>query len=214
MSYGFGMFFKQVDSLEDVLDVMESVNKNMIQYSKEELEFQIPYVPTIRFPDISASKYSEYIDEYWLDSAFTLRYVYWKDENLLGLCGCRFPKKVEELFDTNIYFQNSIDQNYDFDLWSDKIKIFKRLKEEYKEKSPDQLLDDFTEMDDILNDVDYFRKSKLYEAVFKELALDDWLYERDNEKFKRFGINAVECMDKKMEIVLQLRHMKEHMELF
>lgn len=42
MSYGFGMFFKQVDSLEDALDVIESVNKNMIQYSKEELEFQIP----------------------------------------------------------------------------------------------------------------------------------------------------------------------------
>lgn len=42
MSYGFGMFFKQVDSLEDALGVIESVNKNMIQYSKEELEFQIP----------------------------------------------------------------------------------------------------------------------------------------------------------------------------
>ena len=69
MSYGFGMFFKQVDGLENVLDVIESVNKNMIQYSKEELEFQIPYVPTIRFPDISDSKYSKYIDEYWPDSA-------------------------------------------------------------------------------------------------------------------------------------------------
>ena len=55
------------------------------------------------------------------------RLVYWKKEKLLGFLGENYPKSVEELYDAEIYFQNSCDQDYDYNKWGNKINIFNKI---------------------------------------------------------------------------------------
>ena len=94
-------------------------------------------------------------------------------------------------FDKSIYFQNSTDQDYpyeEFEGLCDKIdkeiQIAKRMEAEE--------LDIYLECHDIeyiKEDVDYYRRTYVYDYVYRLLNLNYWLYKKDFEKQNMFAFN-------------------------
>ena len=209
MSYSFGMFFKEIEE-KDILSLFSKACEIMIKNSQEHLEKQVYYIPSLR-----SNKMNEYVDKYWLDTAFSLHFVYWKSKKLLGLSGYNYPKEFEDLFDCHVTFQNSCDSDYDYDVWNDKISFFKEMKEQYKNISADEILknyqlkgEDWYTKEDIQEDLKYYQKSLLYDLIFDELYLNDWLYGYNNPNFTRFCINPIDCIEKKFDIEKQLADLK------
>lgn len=206
MSYSFGMFFKEINEI-DILPLFNRLCDIMIENSKEILDNQKYFIPSIR-----SNKMNEYVDEYWLDTIFSLRFVYWKDKKLLGLLGYDYPKELIGLFDCHVGFQNSTDQDYEYEIWSDKITFFKELKDRFSNITVEELLsyynnDSYTSYtkEEIENCLDYYKKTFLYDQIYKELDLSNWLYGHNSDKFKRYTINSIDCIEKKLDIQRELK---------
>ena len=83
-------------------------------------------------------------------------------------------KEIDDWFDGYVYFQNSTDQDYDYETW-DFNAMFKGIKENIKNmnredfiKKYNELFPDYWEEDeDIPEDLDYHRKSAIYEMCEK-----------------------------------------------
>lgn len=211
MSYSFGMFFKQIEE-SDVLDFFSKANNIMIKESQKIIIKSKFYIPSLR-----SNKNGNEVDEYWLDTLFTLNFVYWKEFNLLGLSGYSYPEELESLFDCHIGFQNSCDQDYDYEYWSDKIMIFKEIKEKTINSSLKDIINYCKEYksysdedeEDIKKNIEYHKKSVLYDKIYCKLALGSWLYGQDDDAFSRYSINPIDCMEKKYDIIFQLKDFKE-----
>ena len=212
MSYCFGMFFKQVKK-EEVIDIMNQCAKYLIENSYEYIKKSVYYIPSVR------NRGDEITNEYWLDTLFSLNFVYWDDINLLGLSGYEYPCEIRKMFTTHVTFQNSTDQDYEYDDWNDKIDVFKECKQ-YVEKlsdsdiaglfNEDSLADDdiaglFNEDSLADDDLDYYRKTCLYNKIYEKLSLEDWLYDNYSDSFKRFKINAIDSSEKKFNINTKLK---------
>jgi hypothetical protein len=121
----------------------------------------------------------EGINRSWMkEKIFTFRYFYLPEYELLGMFS--IPRETEKLFDTTIYFQNSTDQNYDWEVWNgieefeisankwqliDKEIIYKKyLSRDFATEVP---IEDF--------DDDYYRKTFCYEEIWDKIRrfLDD-----------------------------------------
>lgn len=46
-------------------------------------------------------------------------------------------------------------------------------------------------MEEIKADPEYFKKSCIYDMIYEDLQLNDWLYSRDNPAFYQLSINAI-----------------------
>ena len=206
MSYSFTMSFKEIEK-EKLLDYISEITNICINNSKEIIKENIWYVPSLRIGNIFFSEDKELYtkcwaeaDKNWLYSLFVINFVYWEDKNLLGICGC-IPNVVKRELNT-IYFQNSTDQDYDYNEWRglscfqsdiEKIKNMNRYEVlEYYNKNGDN----YSEND--LLDLDYHKKSLVYDMVFRKLDLYNWLYGKSG-KFKRFSMSSItsqECLIK------------------
>ena len=192
MSYAFGMFFKQLSKKEDafqfVNEVKNTMNENVVAFFNQNVDRYI-------FPSLS-SGIKEKADEYWVKSAFTMRFVYWPQEHLVGLSGYEYPDKVKSMFDTHFCFQNSTDQDYEFEEWSSAIDLFDRNKQAFMSKGIETLyyqgyVDRFYTLDDLLDDPVYYKKTCLYDKIYTDLKLDDWLWEKQNDSFISLNVNPV-----------------------
>lgn len=200
------MFFRETNEAE-ILSLFHKASEIMIDNKNEVLEKSKYYIPSIR-----SNKMNKYVDEYWVDTIFSLKYVYWKEKGLLGLSGYTFPQELTNLFDCHVEFQNSCDQDYDFDSWSDKISFFKQCKDACIDKSATDIMQiyhadncDWYSKDEIERELDYHRKTALYNMIFTGLDLDAWLYGRKSEDFVRYSINAIDCIEKKRDINIELQ---------
>ena len=86
------------------------------------------FMPSIN-KDYLLKNDSEYakdqLDRAWMrNSIFSYRFFYIPEHNLLGVFGA----PVEDIFDLTCYFQNSCDQDYDFEEWKG-IPIFEQIAE-------------------------------------------------------------------------------------
>lgn len=123
---------------------------------------------------------------------FSVRMVYWPEFQLAALLKDTLPDELtSELRD--VVFQNGTDQDYDFGEWPDGIPLFARLKAEALEMSAEAIAaaSPFAQdgSDDL--DIDYVRRSLLYQRIFDVLALNDWLYGRKSECFKRATLSGI-----------------------
>lgn len=117
---------------------------------------------------------------------FTYRYFYNKELNLLGIYG--LPNSLREIFDDTLGFQNSCDQDYEFEYW-DKVEPFKVIADKYKAMSPQEVWkefkksrDSYTEeefMDPKENHIEYYAKTLCYEEIW-ETYLEKTLYNEDS----------------------------------
>ncbi len=203
MSYGFELYFKQVNSKEEAFEFALKVVNNVKKNATERIKNAKFYIPSHR--EMEENKLA---DEYWLYSTFTNSFTYWEEYNLLGMFSVRIPKETEEMFDTKFYFQNSTDQNYDYSQWGTKINYFNEVIDKVKKMSVEELFEGpimkywyhHEEDEEVWNelresiekDPEYYYQSSVYHIIFNELDLDTWMDdENESEKFIRFNLCAI-----------------------
>lgn len=143
-------------------------------------------------------------DKEWLYSVMMIKFVYWKKYNLLGVVGSG-PDGWH-----SVGFQNSCDQDYEFSEWP-KLKFFKDIISEITNMSDAEIIE--AENLDEDDDVDYWRRSRVYSQVFKKLGLNEWLYSRDNDDVPYICLNE-SCIDdyskqlRLMNVIRKIRQQK------
>jgi hypothetical protein len=100
------------------------------------------------------------------NSIFSYRFFYIPAHNLLGVFGT--PDAVHDIFDTTVYFQNSCDQDYDFDEWKG-IPVFEEIAEKWKNATDEETRKKYDEkygLDDEEDfDYEYQKKTFAYDEI-------------------------------------------------
>lgn len=176
---------------------------------------------------------------------FTLRATYWHTKELLGFsCDREIASIIPTIVSND--FQDGTDQDYPFEAWSDRIPLFRRLKESERSsmKVPSDMetgecvktprgvfhitavpIGDMEAMgfgphhysDDgkyailgngsiayavrvgigaeleIKETASYISRTRLYQRIYHNLYLDDWLYSPDSDSFafSRFAVQGL-----------------------
>lgn len=129
------------------------------------------YMPSIRNSHLlkNATEWgTKELDQSWVrNSVFSYRFFYIPEHNLLGVFGT--PDAVHEIFDTTVYFQNSCDQDYDFDTWKG-IPVFEEIAEKWKNATDEEIRKKYDEkygLDDEEDfDYDYQKKTFAYDEIW------------------------------------------------
>ena len=199
MSYSFGMYFKQLNKEDNIVSILELISKRLYENRGEYIEENRSFIPSFKGLIMDESK--KEADEYWLFSLFNISCVYWKEYNLLGVCGYDYECLVD-IFPTHIEFQNSCDQDYDYEDWGNLIDIFNQKRDFVKNCNVDDILkilnkkSNYYSKEEILEDLEYFKRTALYEEIFSLLDLNNWLYDNSSNKFNRLYVNALNSYEK------------------
>lgn len=211
MSYGFGLRFKQCKSFEEaVRTAIQCSDIYKTQYA-EVLKLNEFYIPSRR-----SDRYDEEHDNYWIYSLFNIQFVWWEKWNLLAVQGLNHPHQIQEVLPTEIYFQNSTDQDYNYEYWRDNIYLFREIKQKVLDFSIEKLYQqckkskDWIEQTEIEANPEYWRKSYLYDTIYEELELNKWLYGGTGTSFIRFTLNAIDSMETHFKISSALSKMLQN----
>ena len=164
---------------------------------------------------------AEVADRYWLENLFKFRFLYWPKYQLLGLVG---SNRIDDpAFPMSMYFQNSTDQNYDFQEWLEgKIPFFKEYVARIQNIPFVRLMDtcrDYWDEDTDLSNPEielYMRQSLLYQRIFSALELQSWLYADDSKKdvpYIQFTLSGIQDMDEAFALHNILKDVKKKMQL-
>lgn len=124
----------------------------------------------------------DHLDRAWMrNGVFSYRFFYIPEHNLLGVFGV--PDAVKDIFDLTCYFQNSCDQDYDFEDWKG-IPIFEQIAEKWKNATDDEVKayynkrwgEDYDEED--CSDLEYYRRSFAYDEIWR--MCEHFLYSEDD----------------------------------
>lgn len=139
------------------------------------------FMPSIK-NDYMLKKDSEWakeqLDRAWMrNSVFSYRFFYIPEHNLLGVFGV--PSAVKDIFDLTCYFQNSCDQDYDFEEWKG-VPIFEQIAEKWKNATDEEVYKTFEFPDEYEEpiDYDYYRRSNAYDEIWK--MCETYLYNEDD----------------------------------
>lgn len=210
MSYGFEMMFKQCVSKEEAFNIALSTTNEYFNQAKKVIQENIYY-----FPSIQRGGNSEYklADEWFLVKLFSLNFVWWEDKKLLGLSND--SNLLKPFFDTSFYFQNSTDQDYALSEWDETICVFKKMKTKVQKATEDELFEigkeynDWFTLEDIQEDVEYYRKTLLYDIIYNELRLNSWLYDKEDKEFEQFTLCGINSMEKRLKANTILEEVKK-----
>lgn len=186
MSYSATISFKKIKP-EEIFDfflkIKEKVKENLEKIAEDDFIFS-PYAKNTK--KYSDSKYDfDFINDNteWAKRIFTYRYFYNKELNLLGIYG--LPNSLRELFDDTLGFQNSCDQDYEFEYW-DKVEPFKLIANKWRTVSLESVLEKMDRLSDLeyCRDVEkdspqYYAKTACYEEIW-ETYLEKTLYDEDS----------------------------------
>jgi hypothetical protein len=172
MSYSFGLYFKQCESFEEGFETALAAKKLLVENMRDYINDNVCGCPTINF-----DKSNPMADRYWLNSLFSMKFIFFRKYNILGLSGFDYPNVVELLFNGHIHFQNSGDQDYAFTEWPDAVELFKRTKE--------QLLEEHGEETSAI-------RQSFYDCIMLKLDLGRYIDRRETPDLEIFQLNAVE----------------------
>ena len=229
MSYYFDMAFTEAADLGSAMVKAHELVKFEMQPKMAEkiISQNLIYVPSLRYVrrgEKGFESLKDVADKKWLYSLFNKRFVFWPDYHLLGVVGIA-PEELNEWH--GVAFQDSTDQDYDFDEWP-QLPFFAEEVEKAKSalacpkevafqimKSDEGLsewLDEWQrEGKDINEDrLNYCLKSWVYRTIFDKLHLNKWLYGNDNSGFERFAINGIESQEQELQLSFILRRCKKH----
>ena len=224
MSYGFDMAFAHAADEKAAFSLARSyVDKCMEkENARKFIEDNTIYIPSIRYSHIEeATNMAEVADRYWLENLFKFRFLYWPKYRLLGLVG---SNRIDDpAFPMSIYFQNSTDQNYDFQEWLEgNIPFFKEHVETITNMPQSKLFDickDYLDEDTDLSNPEielYMRQSLLYQRIFSALELQSWLYADDSKKdvpYIQFALSGIQDMYEASALHNILKDIKKKMQL-
>lgn len=111
---------------------------------------------------------------------FFARALYWPEYKLGGIIGGFVDDLIENKSMTSVCFQNSTDQDYDFSEWSDQIPLFHDCKMKFMNR-------ELKDLDDG-QDLEYLRRTMVYEEIYNKLCLDSIAYSSENINYKVFRI--------------------------
>lgn len=211
MSYYFQMAFANAKTEVEAYSIAHSfVNGISLEQMKAYIDDNFLFVPSVKYSmgkKLKDKTFSDLADKYWLYGLFNYRFVFWPKFHLLGLLG----SSESTSFGRVISFQNSTDQDYDWDEWPNNIPYFKErvfaTKQALKNGNANFFGEDNDEFDED-TDIEYRLKSELYRKIFDELCLNDWLYGKDNKVFRRFCINGITSSEMLLKLHLILVEQK------
>ena len=201
MSYGFSILFKQVNSKEEAMEFALKVTDSVRENALERIQNAKYFIPShVNFLEGDNKE----ADENWLYSCFTNCFTYWEKYHLLGMFETRIPSATRKMFDSSVYFQNSTDQNYDYERWNG-ISFFEETRDSILNMTQRDLINildthwcydaDDEERDKLFENIqndEYYRKSAVYNAIFDKLDLDTWMDdEKTSDSFIRFNFCAI-----------------------
>lgn len=180
MSYSATICFKTVKHKElyKFFSSLKAFCKaNFDQTAKDNFIF----MPTINRDYMLAqdSQYAkEQLDRAWMrNSVFNFRFFYLPQHNLLGMFN--IPTIARRLFDTTCFFQNSTDQNYDYDDWKG-VPLFEKIAEKWKNATDEQVIAAHPYPEELMESkrFDYYRKTFAYDEIWK--ICSDFLFSEDS----------------------------------
>lgn len=209
MSYHADISFKTIDP-SGLYQFLQAVKDTARKHIDKIAEDEFIYMPSVRYDHLyneCRPVVTQDADEAWAKSAvFTMRFFYLAEHHLLGVFGV--PSAVQECFDSTIYFQNSTDQDYDFEEWKD-VPIFSQIAERWKTATDEEVRqhynDDRGEYDPDEDEFpfDYYRRTFAYEEIWAMCEDYMWRDEQavhvslfgyyDFEPIKKFVAECREC---------------------
>ena len=191
MSYSFGMtFFEAKNKLEayekatEVVTALMSTKTAMEYVRQNAMYFQrLLFKDEMRDIDCQIAR----LLDPWLSQLFTIRCTYWPQHNLLGITGDEWPETCKSLAAGSVYFQNGTDQDYEYECWPTAIPFFKERVDAVKRMTDDEV-QQISELN--CDDIEYVRRSLVYQTIAKDLTLDDWIY-RGAGDYLRFAMSGI-----------------------
>lgn len=192
MSYYLKVNFISNVKQDEVYDYI----RKEIEYQKENMQKKIDknienVIMHFDIPDIKEIRkfYTKF--GFILQSNFIFEVIYYPKYNLLGFIG-----DVEN--GNKIEFQNSTDQNYDFDYYKG-IDYIQDIVDKYKHISEKELLKIYIEDNKNSNDYnfEYDRRTYCYKEIMERLDIESYLYKIEDfiKKHKFLRINVIETRD-------------------
>lgn len=171
MSYRLDLSFKNCkpqDVHKNICEFEDLVLKNAEQYIKDNLIFIRTDKEKDRFYN------TEQVDKF-ISTLFKHHIWYCEEISALCIVWGSSVKEINDWFDGYVYFQNSCDQNYEYETW-DFNKSFRKISNRIKKMKPDKFVKEYIQSNDyydeddkerILKDVDYHKKTFVYETIEK-----------------------------------------------
>lgn len=182
MSYSATINFKTVKEGE-LYAFLKKIKDTCKEKFEEIAKNEFIFMPSINKEYMlkNDSEYArEQLDRAWMrNSIFSYRFFYIPEHNLLGV----FGTPVKDIFDLTCYFQNSCDQDYDFDDWKG-VPIFEQIAEKWKNATDNEVLEHFRKdrcsdwNEEDCSDLDYYRRSFAYDEIWR--MCEHYLYSEDD----------------------------------
>lgn len=199
MSYSCTISFKQIKS-ETIYPFLQSLKKEAEKIAPDVAKDEYIWSPIYRWMGYDEEKekiikeetffkaHSEEIvkiereNENWVLKLFTFRW-YWDFEKEV-LMVYSLPKQLQSLFDNTVGFQDSCDQDYEFEEWSG-IKYMEEIAMKWKCLPDETIISKYKERysypgEEIIEsdiDINYYRKSFCYEDIWDRI---EWTLYNDD----------------------------------
>jgi hypothetical protein len=184
MSYSATICFKTVKENEIysfLKKIKDTCKKKFDEIAKDEFIF-MPSINKNYLLKNDGEYAKEQLDRAWMrNSIFSYRFFYIPEHNLLGVFS--IPTVVKDIFDLTCYFQNSCDQDYDFEDWKG-VSIFEKIANKWKNATDIEVIENFRKDryydydEEYASDLDYYRRSFAYDEIWK--MCERYLYCEDD----------------------------------
>lgn len=194
MSYAFTLGFLNAPDRKNALWQGMSFAKNLVE-SKTAREFIESHLNFFELSPESPPQYSRSFIEPRLYQLFQVNVLFWPRHHLMGIRGGAYPKELENSFASSIRFQDSTDQDYPLNEWNSTVPLFNAKKHIVASiKSRDDLLKWINLDEDDSVDIEYWKRSLVYEEIFKALDLDAFIYEKPGN-FETMAFSGIASYD-------------------
>lgn len=177
MSYGCEIHFKNIPS-DEVYGFLQTLKKAVLEKSDDIAKDNFLWLPSIRDSHIytdTPEHIVKKIDSSWVHDVFKFRFFYLPRCELLGVFSV--PSGFKEMFDNVTYFQDSCDQDYEFNEWKG-VPLFEEIAYKWEHVLSDKdVLElykkrhgDITEEESADFDYEYERKSLCYDEIWSHFS--------------------------------------------
>ena len=178
MSYGCQISFKKLNP-EEVFPFLQEFKKKCVDNVEYLAKDNFIFSPLFKCNpdrekidptswDKNTIELKDKVETWLSNSILKFRWFYFVDKNILGVYGV--DNILKDIFDNTTYFQNSTDQDYDYEVWNG-IDFFEKVANNWRTMSDEDIL----EIDPECEDFEYFRKESIYNCIWKmfESTLED-----------------------------------------